>query len=127
MSSQSIITGSENEKTCSVCNGISHESLAQIPELFESAANCPGCSFLSGLIRVIFNDFYHATTVKANTLILTNWNLWGREHFVTIGEANLQPLEQWQVPTLSTEADHFEVYHEPGRSSTRVRITRSLG
>ena len=115
--------GLANVIECPVCHAFTQRNLIQLHQLYKSAPNCPGCHFLYGLLLVLKKAGFETPSGPWTPVILTSWNLWGDEHFLTIARCTPQPLDGCQVPTIHEEADFFEVFKKPGQSMNRDSVS----
>lgn len=99
---------------CSVCKGFTKKNLIQLHELSQSCQTCPGCYFLQGILKIIEKANFNIATGPWTPLLLTSWNLWGTEHFLTIARCQRRPYESWQVPTILDDADFIEIFKIAG-------------
>ena len=107
---------------CLVCHGFTRKNLIQIHELARSCEICPGCYFLQGIIILLDQAGFNIPAGPWIPLLLTSWNLWGTEHFLTIARCERRPVDHWQVPTILEEANFIEVFKTPGMSVERAII-----
>lgn len=102
---------------CTVCHAFTRSNLIQLHELCRSSLKCPGCYFLHTILLLLQEAGFETASGPWTPLVLTSWNLWGDEHFLTIARCTTQPWAEWQVPTILEEADFFEVFKTPGQST----------